>query len=112
MRVWIRSEDPLRHAFVFLLHPSYHDTLISFHLYLLMRYVDSSPYFFCASETVSELANLIWVATANTAPHSILALTDTPPDPDDDAHAGIISAKLDISITARLPPRSLVALLR
>ena len=43
MRVWIRSEDLQRLAFVVPLHLSDHDTLISFHIYLMMSYVDSDP---------------------------------------------------------------------
>ena len=111
MRVWIRTEDLLRIAFVVYLHPPDQETLIRFYLSLPIGYVDSTPYFCCLSETVVNLDNLSWSATANTAPHLLLALTYNPPDPDDYLHAGIISAKLYMSITVCLPPISTVILL-
>ena len=53
MRVWIRPEDLPRVAFVVPTHPLDDDTLIGFHLSLLMLYVDISTYFFSAGETVA-----------------------------------------------------------
>ena len=45
MRVWIYPEDLLRLAFVVPLHPSDHNTIIGFHLSMMMGYVDSASYF-------------------------------------------------------------------
>ena len=112
MRVCIRPEDLPRLAFVIPPQPVDADPLIGFHLSLPIVYVDSAPYFFCASDIVEDLANLRWAAATNTNPHPILALAGAPPDTEYNYHAGIISAKLDVSITARLPPSSPVALLR
>ena len=112
MRVYIRPEDLPRIAFVIPLQPVDANPLIGFHLSLPIVYVDSAPYFFCTSDTVEDLANMRWAAPTNTNPHPILALAGAPPDTEDNYHAGIISAKLDVSITARLLPSSHVALLR
>ena len=42
MRVWIIPEDLLRISFLVPLHPLDHDTLIGFHIFLMMGYVDSA----------------------------------------------------------------------
>ena len=57
-------------------------------------------------------ANHIWDFTIKDAPHQLLALTDTPPDPNNDSHILIAPANLDASITARLPPITTSALLQ
>ena len=57
------------------------------------------------------LANQIWSTTSNASLHPLSKLVDVSPAPDDDSYAGIIPAKLDMSITAPLPPRITVTLL-
>ena len=66
MRVWIRPEDLPRVAFVVPTHPLDDDTLIGFHLSLLMLYVDISTYFFSAGETVA--ATCLSVGLASRTP--------------------------------------------
>ena len=76
-----------------------------------MVYVDSAPSYFYASKTVEDLANQIWASATTTAPYSLSALVDTPLDPDNDAHVGIIPSKLDTSINTLLPSSSTFSLL-
>ena len=79
--VYICPEDLLQLSFPPPLHPSDHNTLIGFQLYLPMGYVDISPFFCWMIETVSDLSNQILAASVNAVPHLISALIDTPPDP-------------------------------
>ena len=76
-----------------------------------MGYVDSASHFCCESDMGEYLANLRWAAATNTARYPLSALKDTPLDPDSNFHAGIVSSKMDASITARFPPTSTVVLL-
>ena len=110
MRVWIHPEDLLQIDFPLPLYLSDRNTLVGFHLSISMGYMDSAQYFCCISKTVADLANMIWEAPTNTAHHSLSALAETPTDPEGNVHAGIISSKLDASITTRLPSISTVAL--
>ena len=77
-----------------------------------MGYVDISLYFFCIRETVADLVNLSWAIAANTAPHHLLSFADTPPNTDDNAHTKMIFSDLDETITAHLPQRIPVIVLR
>ena len=57
MRLWVSMEDVPSVAFL-VPNKNISDTqLVGFHLSLPMGYVDNAPYFFMATETVSDLAN-------------------------------------------------------
>ena len=109
MKIWILPEDLSKLAFVIPLHLADDDTLIRFHPSLPMGYMDSALYFCCVSEMVVEIANMRWAVAANTPPHPLYVLARTPPDPEYDAHADIISSNLDANITARPWPIITVA---
>ena len=89
LRVWIHLDGLLGLAFFILLYPLDQDTLIGFHLSFPMGYVDSAPYFLCASKTSADLSNHSWYSAANSQrhPHPLLVLTYNPPDTDYDAHS-------------------------
>ena len=57
MRLWVRMEDVPSVAFLILKKTPRNTQLVGFHLFLLMGYIDSAPYFFMATETVADLAN-------------------------------------------------------
>ena len=56
MRLWVRMEDVLYIAFLFLKKTPRYTNLVGFHLSLPMGYINSDPYFCMATETVSDLA--------------------------------------------------------
>ena len=76
-----------------------------------MGYVEISLYFFCASETVVDLANQSRASTDTAAPHPLSELAKIPPSPNDNAHTGIILTKMDDSITFRFTPEIPIPLL-
>ena len=57
MSFWVRMEEFPSVAFLILKKTPSNTQLVVFHIFLLMGYIDSAPYFFMAMETVADLAN-------------------------------------------------------
>ena len=77
-----------------------------------MGYVEIFLYFFCASETVVDLANQSRASTDTAVPHPLSELAKISPSPNDNAHTGIILTKMDESINFRFTPEIPIPLLR
>ena len=69
MRLWVRMEDVPSLAFLILKNNPSYLQLVGFYLFLPMGCVDRAPYFFLATETLSDLTNNsishIYVASAH-----------------------------------------------
>ena len=99
MRVWVCPEDISRLKFVIPFHPYDTQNLISFHLYLPMRYVNSAPYVLCTREADVDLANSRWGGCTSTLPHRFYALAVSTPTISEDAHIGLPSEALYASLS-------------
>ena len=88
MRVWIKIDDVPKLSVAIPPAMGDDEQLIGFHLSLPMGYIESTPFFCAASETVADFANH---SERRTTPHTLEALAATKPAKIHTACAGVLS---------------------
>ena len=73
-----------------------------------MGYFNSAPYFCCTIETIADFTNNSWGACPSDLPHRLDMLTTSTPKVANDAHAGLTSEAIDVSL-ANLSSQLLLA---
>ena len=90
MCVWIQPKHIPALAFVVPPHEGDIELLISFHLSLLMGYLESAPAFCCATEMVADLANTMWGEWQDLPTHPLEAIAACLPPENDEVASGIL----------------------